>query len=48
MIMAAITGWAQGDDKRRTRDAGFDHHFFKPVEPSLLHRFLAECEERVG
>jgi PAS domain S-box-containing protein len=44
MVLAALTGWGQEDDKRRTREAGFDHHFVKPVDPATLQRFLAECE----
>jgi CheY-like chemotaxis protein len=44
MVLAALTGWGQEDDKRRTRDAGFDHHFVKPVEPAMLQRLLAEYE----
>jgi PAS domain S-box-containing protein len=44
MVLAALTGWGQEDDKRRTREVGFDHHFVKPVDPSVLQRFLAECE----
>jgi PAS domain S-box-containing protein len=44
MILAALTGWGQEEDKRRTREAGFDHHFVKPVEPAILQKFLAECE----
>jgi PAS domain S-box-containing protein len=47
MILAALTGWGQEQDKRRTREAGFDHHFVKPVEPAVLQRFLAECETNV-
>jgi PAS domain S-box-containing protein len=44
MVLAALTGWGQETDKRRTREAGFDHHFVKPVEPNILQSFLAECE----
>ncbi len=44
MVLAALTGWGQEDDKRRTREAGFDHHFVKPVDPATLQKFLAECE----
>jgi PAS domain S-box-containing protein len=43
MILAALTGWGQEDDKRRTREAGFDHHFVKPVEPAVLQKFISEC-----
>jgi PAS domain S-box-containing protein len=44
MVLAALTGWGQEDDKRRTREAGFDHHFVKPLDPAVLQKFLAECE----
>lgn len=47
MVLAALTGWGQEEDKRRTRAAGFDHHFVKPVEPSILQKFLAECEPSI-
>jgi CheY-like chemotaxis protein len=41
IVLAAVTGWGQDEDKRRTREAGFDHHFVKPVEPAALQRILA-------
>jgi CheY-like chemotaxis protein len=44
MVLAALTGWGQEDDKRRTRDAGFDHHFVKPIEPAVLQKLLTEFE----
>ena len=28
----AVTGWGQDDDRRRTRESGFDRHFVKPVD----------------
>jgi CheY-like chemotaxis protein len=34
--LIAITGWGQEEDRRRSRDAGFDLHLVKPVEPSQL------------
>jgi hypothetical protein len=43
MILAALTGWGQAEDKLRTREAGFDHHFVKPVDPSVLRELLAGC-----
>jgi CheY-like chemotaxis protein len=42
VVLAALTGWGQEEDKRRTREAGFDHHFVKPVEPAALQRLLAD------
>lgn len=31
-VMVAVTGWGQEKDRKMSRDAGFDHHFVKPVE----------------
>ncbi len=42
MTLVALTGWGQDEDRRRSHDAGFDHHIVKPVEPSALQRLLAE------
>jgi signal transduction histidine kinase len=36
MTVIALTGWGQEDDRRRTGEAGFDHHLVKPVEPRVL------------
>ena len=32
MLLVALTGWGQEDDKRRTREAGFDAHIVKPID----------------
>jgi CheY-like chemotaxis protein len=37
----ALTGWGQEDDRRRAREAGFDHHLVKPAELGTLHSLLA-------
>jgi signal transduction histidine kinase/ActR/RegA family two-component response regulator len=34
--LIAVTGWGQDDDRRRSREAGFDVHLVKPVEPQLI------------
>lgn len=39
-VLAALTGWGQQEDRRRTAEAGFDHHFVKPPEPAALERLL--------
>ena len=41
-----MTGWGQAEDRRRTAEAGFDHHLVKPVEPSALLDFLKSLPER--
>lgn len=40
-ILIALTGWGQEEDRRRSREAGFDHHLLKPVEPGMLRTLLA-------
>jgi CheY-like chemotaxis protein/anti-sigma regulatory factor (Ser/Thr protein kinase) len=43
VLLVALTGWGQDEDKRRSREAGFDHHLTKPPEPDLLDRLIEEC-----
>jgi PAS domain S-box-containing protein len=40
MIIFALTGWGQEEDRRRSMEAGFDGHLVKPVEPSELFEQL--------
>jgi DNA-binding response OmpR family regulator len=35
-VLVALTGWGQTEDRLRTREAGFDHHLVKPVNPSAV------------
>ncbi len=39
-ILVAITGWGQAEDIALSRDAGFDHHLVKPVDPDALLKFI--------
>ncbi|MEO6137674.1 MAG: hybrid sensor histidine kinase/response regulator, partial [Luteimonas sp.] len=32
VVLVAVTGWGQPEDRRRTQQAGFDHHLVKPPE----------------
>lgn len=41
-ILAALTGWGQAEDRRRTREAGFDYHLVKPAEPDEIDRIVAD------
>jgi PAS domain S-box-containing protein len=36
IVLVAVTGWGQEEDRRRSREAGFDHHLTKPMEASEL------------
>jgi DNA-binding response OmpR family regulator len=41
VLLIALTGWGQESDKARAAAAGFDHHFTKPVEPSILSALIS-------
>jgi signal transduction histidine kinase/CheY-like chemotaxis protein len=43
VVLVALTGWGQDEDKRRSREAGFDHHLTKPPDPEVLERLISEC-----
>jgi PAS domain S-box-containing protein len=42
VVLIAVTGWGQLDDRRRSHEAGFDHHMVKPVDFNVLMKLLAE------
>jgi PAS domain S-box-containing protein len=39
-LLVAVSGYAAEEDRRRGREAGFDHHLAKPADPSALQRML--------
>ena len=45
-VIIALTGWGQEEDRRRTREAGIDHHLVKPVDVNALELLLAEVQGR--
>jgi PAS domain S-box-containing protein len=45
-ILIALTGCGQEEDRRRTREAGIDHHLVKPVDVNALELLLAEVQGR--
>jgi CheY-like chemotaxis protein len=40
-VLVALTGWGQDEDRRRSREAGFQHHLVKPVEPDALAKLVS-------
>jgi CheY-like chemotaxis protein/two-component sensor histidine kinase len=42
VVLIAVTGWGQEEDRRRSHEAGFDKHMVKPVDPTALMKLLAE------
>jgi signal transduction histidine kinase/ActR/RegA family two-component response regulator len=41
LMLIALTGWGNDEDRRRSREAGIDHHLVKPVDLHLLEDLLA-------
>jgi PAS domain S-box-containing protein len=42
MVLIALTGWGQEQDRKQSREAGFDHHLVKPVDPKVLMTLVAD------
>jgi CheY-like chemotaxis protein len=40
LLLIALTGYGQPEDRRRALAAGFDHHLTKPADPAVLLRLL--------
>ena len=45
MVLIALTGYGQREDIERSREAGFDQHLVKPVEPAAVIQVLASLEQ---
>jgi CheY-like chemotaxis protein len=41
ITLIALTGWGNDEDRRRSREAGIDHHLVKPVDLRALEELLA-------
>jgi PAS domain S-box-containing protein len=46
VLLVALTGWGQENDKRRAVEAGFDHHLTKPVDAASLSAVLDARQAR--
>jgi len=40
-VVIAVTGWSMPRDRGRTKEAGFDDHLVKPVDPAMLMELIA-------
>lgn len=40
IVLAAMTGYGQAKDREQSRQAGFDFHLTKPLDPNLLEAFV--------
>ena len=47
ILLVAMTGYGQPDDRRRTAEAGFEAHIVKPVTSDQLTEVIALCASRM-
>jgi CheY-like chemotaxis protein len=46
VVLVALTGWGAEDDRRKAKEAGFDHHLTKPVDLDVLQDMLQRLASR--
>jgi CheY-like chemotaxis protein len=42
MVLVAVTGWGQDEDKMKSKDPGFNFHMVKPIDSPNLGKLLDE------
>jgi CheY-like chemotaxis protein len=42
IVLIAVSGWGQDDDRRKSQDAGFNEHLVKPVRHAALAKMIGE------
>jgi PAS domain S-box-containing protein len=47
VLLIALTGYGQEEDRRRAKEAGFDVHLTKPADPRKLQELLGSCAGNV-
>ncbi len=48
LLLVAMTGFGQNQDRRQTAEAGFDHHFTKPIDIEALRSLLTLHGNAIG
>jgi CheY-like chemotaxis protein len=48
LLVVAVTGYGDEKNRRRSREAGFDLHLVKPVDPEVLQGLLAASHRDAG
>ena len=46
LLLVALTGWGQENDRRRSADAGFDEHLVKPIDLETIGRICHWAQAR--
>ena len=44
MVLIALTGWDQGEDRRRSAETGIDMHLAKPADTDALRKIIRESK----
>jgi PAS domain S-box-containing protein len=44
LLLVALSGWGQDEDRRKSKEAGFDYHFVKPVDIDMLTDLLSRVD----
>ncbi len=47
-VLVALTGWGSDEDKRRSKEAGFDFHLTKPVDVTAIETILERVAKGAG
>ncbi len=47
LVLIAVTGYGQDEDRRQSQEAGFNQHLVKPVSPTVLAEILATPDRKV-
>jgi signal transduction histidine kinase/ActR/RegA family two-component response regulator len=45
VVLVAVTGWGQEQDRRRPADVGFDHHLTKPADPQMVESLISSLDQ---
>lgn len=48
MVLVALTGWGQAEDRRKSREAGFDGHLVKPASHASIVKMLDDFPDGGG
>ncbi len=48
MLLCAMTGWGQDEDRHKSREAGFDHHLVKPLDLAALQPVFEAAKRSSG
>lgn len=48
VLVIALTGWGQPEDRQRAHEAGFDSHLVKPVEPARLEKLITDLQSKTA